>query len=95
MNNIEVSTIFNIFKYINKCFGVKGGVFSRLSLLSASPRDVEEPPTRRVCQQPKFIRSPARPRGHRGTAREPPVFVVLMHKYSGTELIRKKLFGIC
>lgn len=59
------------------------------------PGDVEEPPTRRVRQQPKFIRSPARPQGHRGTAREPPVFVVLMHKYSGTELIRKKLFGIC
>lgn len=47
-----------------------------------------------VCHQPKFIRGPARPRGHHVTGWEPPVFVVLMHKYSGTGLIREKLFGI-
>lgn len=48
-----------------------------------------------ACQEPKFIRGPARPRGRHVTGWEPPVFVVLMHNYSGTGLIRKKLFGIC
>lgn len=42
--------------------------------------------------RPCCIRSPARLPGCHVTHREPPAFVVLIHKYLGTQLIRDKLF---